>query len=942
MLYLEDLSMHLTVDGNTVACTISNDNEIAFDYTETRNKDIDIQLALKDYINEYNDIRLTGNAWDSQAVVSVASSDLIEFNKIKGDFSGTTLDTHNSIDCDIKVPLWFTVQYKPNLDISAGAWEPNNTYDYALAFASTSSINDNTVFRAKSVFDSNVVTGHISEFKNSTQGSMKFRYNQIVLGNSIQWANVDRVFSGQIKNNSLWYGDLGSFPAFNLSLWTGGGGTVGSDYYGAQARIAYWTNLCPDTDSSISNAQEAAANHFPYFVYTPTYTPSTYLKYNAVFNDNTCANIPNVENISSFRHVSESNSTDKIIGDALADYNNAMSIIVNGNKYSTTDGIAVTGNSYTDLCEQNGDGSNYGFYDYWNEAYDIGDIYDYWGTTISSWPRTNSIKQYGKNGYQLKTYISVTKHDYPDSDYYPFALAPQFNYKGCNSINTAVVYKADGTTEQLTAAQATDENYVIHHVYAVVITGYNNSANTVSVAIYQNFDMFRQLLFGQYNAQGTFEWPVSDLHNIRNRQRIVTKFSEPFFDFDRSNNMTRDERLDWEKNWKTWYPGVQDPQSLSSIVEFEEDDTYTTFNNISITDAKVMLFNDYMTEQSEYSDALHRREVATNNNTTDAEAESIINRYDSDSRIRVALRYTQPGCIIADTGSAIASLICFNTLGIVPWKEGTTKTNNVITLPNLPINSYNVAVYQNHINEADKYIVTDTSAVSANIRLNIQGSVLDVPFSSINKQNTSNDLRNFSTFINASYANRDINDDANIFVSNSDTYIFVSNSDTYAITGGGCTFSLTSNDNNAWLDTLVVKNGAITSSSFKSGIASTDIISALKLCYNYIDGINIAGAIYGHAGLNIKYNKETAAQDLSAYVRPEDVESDNPDNPNPNPEPDNLYFTGENPALEIKHLEDSEITAGKCILIVILLICPIIGLVCLLKSLAHLFIYITQ
>jgi len=855
----------LTVDGNNTAYAIYNDNEITFNYSENRTKDIDIRLNLRDYVNEYNNIRLTGNSWDSDAVISAACSNIVDFNKIKCDFSGTTLDTQNLVTCDIKVPLWFTASYKPSLDTSLGAWEPDNVYCNAIHFICDYALDPNTTYKARSVFEPGVVReGTIADFTSDTKVSrpnaIKYRYNQIIFGNSIAWKSSTALFrlykmNQTDSNYTILLGNLPRWPGFNTALVQG----YSDIYTSLKARIRMWMG-------------DAAWD-----LYGPAYKgtnwqPNKTFKYNNCFDDNTLRTVQDLSNIRSIIPIAatagvnnrftiaSSDPADDEIAVLMQEINTAArySGYTQGMEFGVKEVTTCPGTVYSEADSPIGIQDTCIYIYNGNSSSGLDRHNDSWDTKGRSYIREDGVV----NGYSHGTYKEVpTNFDVTSSDYWPFKWVPCFNITLPSELHS-IVHK---------------------NVYAVLF-----NSDTQAWEYIDSLSDFKKLILGTYHTGdltiGNLTIEVIPVPFIKNagytRQRIVTRFRDPLFDFNRTDGMTRTERLEWSKNWKAWYPGVIDPQSLSSIVDTDEDSTYTDLLDISIKDAKVMTVTEYETEYDEYVQAIN--DLTRNINV--ARAQTIIDKYESDDRIRIACQSTQPGCVIAKANNGIASLVCFNTLGIVPWKSGTQRVNDITQLP---VCNYNVAVYQNHINETDKYSISvNNSTLNANIVVNIYGSSVSVPFTFANYISKTGKAHFAANLINVSYS-----------VDERNTTDENATNDSYSITGGGCSFTLNSNSNTAWLNRMTVQNGALTECSFKGNISS-DVLSSMPVTFNhnYMDGVNIAGAIYGHAGIKLKYNKETAAQELNRYRHVDGS---------------NIYYESETPALEILALDDNEIAAGK-------------------------------
>ena len=896
----------ISVDGVTVPSTdvTIEGNTVTFSYDKQVTKQIGLQLTLHDYINEYSDLSIMGAAYDSSAVISFAANDLLTFNTVGLTTNYNDLDTSHEVIFDIQVPVWFTAIYRMDIDYSLGVLEPNNTYANSIMFSPN--INSNTVYYAKNVFTGQTAIGTVAEFASATKAgvSVPYRYNSITLGNSITWTDKSHVYTDDIRDESIFYGELGNFPGFNRNAHASG--TVGEMYWSARARTYFFTKLCQPGDNYFYNGYDC-----PYYFFDAEYNPSDWLAKNDVFDDNTCANIVNVDNIASYKLKGTSSSTNLLLSDntEATDRRHANEIIYNAVKYedpiTAQRGLAVKdkGGSLSSISVASStiqwQGNNFKVYREDSRYYKFNEIYNgvtynenylrvspgtpqfvngtivyvpgWFGNFMCNIP---DISNDASGGYAIGTYTEVTAHDWPDADYFPFRFVPCFNYAGSSDTNDYGVYETN--------------------VYAVVLT-LQPKPGDPSNQIYipyciKTLSELQQLLFGTYHDIGENGNPLRLTFNERNRQRTVIKFSEPFFDFNRfSPDTEADVRLQWSRRWNSWFPGVQDPQQMASI-SMEEDFTYTNYNNIVIKEAKAMTGVEYVTELLSYTQA----KATLEDDSNDAEAQVIVNTYESDERERAYIDFTQPGYVIHGTTNNIVTVSCFNDYAIIPWKGINANT------PTFTYGTFKTDIYHNHLKVNSLYSTTIGNAgatMSFSVSLQHASNTTEsftVPFTSFKIQNGTLNIKRRSKNFAVTYTSYTSIGLASILVTDPD-------SGTVALSGGDCDLTISPNNSDAWLDSLVINNGSMTQGTFRAGI-SGDIIKPISRAIDEVDGLVISAALKGHACVGMRYNYITSAQKLRSYKIKDAAQF-------------LLYEDPENdqyvPPLEIFNIEDSDLVSNK-------------------------------
>lgn len=921
----DDLSQ-LLVDGHVTNFSISNDNEITFDYTEQKSKDVSLVLSFEDYINEYSDLKLTGNMYDSAPLSSIAITDILEFNKIDADFSSGSLvaGSNSHVDCYIKVPLWLTVAYKlSDESVAAGALEPDNTYFNAIEFGGE--LDRSTAFKAINVFEPDVITeGTIADFARTSNDKVHYRYNKIILGNTIKWdftvESSGIIFPATpyrlaIRDNSYWLGKLNRFYTIrNLKV---------------TSRVNYWFGWHTYIN------RDYGPIRFEYTSFDFKFNPTEYFQLNDCFD----ANVATIVDPRPIRSVIPKYNT---YDTNVYDFNRPgpLPIYPSVNYTFEPTGIASHyGDSLTEgmilklevqeICDHPFvakavkdipcPGTLYTSDQPFTDVYDVyasasslatglsfvrmdeGVTTDTLGDYYLPNDGTNLLYTLSDLYYRAGTYEEVTPNfDIYSDRYWPFRYVPKFNVRYRNSSN--------------------DPWQTIKGVYAVYKK--RVSANDAYEYVFvTDLNDFKKLIFGTYdNTINTDDVYYFDNNWIScSRRRIVGTCKEVFFDFDRPTDYTEVE--EWHKKWSLWFPGVQDPQTLSNIVDIggnEFFNKYKDFKDIEVRNVKVMPKDDYLTELNEYLKA-HERSV---NGEATADDRRLIQAYMAEKDIRMYFDFMQPGYVLNKVvafgeGYALC-LSCFNDLGIIPWKNLVERENDVLVFKNNA--QYTPHIFHNHKDVTQDYtIVNDTSNALATITVTFEDSTqLIWSFLSLNSfdetGNITRESANFSAidstwketiiqplysglYDSLAFSNVNVVDPVAQFGSALVRPI------SYSISGGGqWSFDVTG-DNTTWLASLHVENEAIESYNFSGNIAQ-DVVKELTYMYDKFDGVAIAGCFYGYAGIRVKYNDTSTVNRLALFSKPT-TELINDES-----EPDNILFD-ETGLMTIESIPDTDVVAGK-------------------------------
>lgn len=882
----------LSVNGNSVSYTV-DDNLVTFDFDEVHSVNLGINMDFHDYVEEYDDISLMGNKYNSTAVVNYEADSTKTVNCITCALSSNDLTVSDSfVTCDVHIPTWLTVTFKCNINYNLGAWEPDNTQAENIQFKQVprfnygwgeepTALSGNTLFKAKSIFDNEVKVGTLEQLGNI----LEHRYNIISIGNSIKWKD-DRLCKAQVNesNTPVWYGYLGCFRNIR--------NTTISDI---AERLRWWGGWSISTNSSSSPRLEYRDNGCDYFLTTFKYKPQDYIADNNVWNPNNsyCKAILTtkayVENIASIRDKDAPDSID-LVYDTPPDLgpNQGMETMPNyiGDWYD--EGLAW--NIITNKVDNETNASTVGVqgpYAFAHDDYTSSETYhtmrEIYGC-IPSGP--DYFRMAGGNTGCSANHKAVMRRTKPDIGYFPFYDAPQFNYKG--------------------SAETGDEGTTVAGVYAAW------KPDGGAVQLITTLSDFISWLFGTWD-NGYYENPVFP-NTYGGRTRIVTVANgATFYDFDKFGVDTpADVRLNWSDNWKRWYPNVPDPQttldSFSDLVSIADDTTFLDFNDIETeTDNYRAVSVKTLREESAHLQELYDY---LDEHPDDIDTKAQIQRYERDDRPIIYISYSQPGINIYDAGIAAniaigyrptVALSCFNSLGIIPWKDGTTHTNRsssgtVISpiqdpfghsyypsvyvdysdhynteLPtSLPNASIITQVYYNNTDKSTSYTKT-ASNISANIQLSFRNNyTVNIAFTS---------LKSFNDSVSISHS--------------SEAFSCVGiDSCSATVTCAGFSAQITGNNNDCWLNSVSVSNGAVSASNLKW---SSDVIKSVTVNYDHYMFALVSVCWNGHAGLKLRYNKASAIQQLTRY----------------NSAIDNNSISYNNDLIEIFKLPDNELLSGK-------------------------------
>ena len=175
------------------------------------------------------------------------------------------------------------------------------------------------------------------------------------------------------------------------------------------------------------------------------------------------------------------------------------------------------------------------------------------GTTTAYTP-TQTSKTYAQL-YTNGVYTGGTYEDAATSDdpFWPFSKIPKFNYTDGNGVTHQGVYYTNG------------DNIIIDDAYT-----------------------FMELVLGELDVNEDTKNNFTIPDTQYSRQRVVKCYKAGFdFDFKKRSDYDNDQNYNvdkqkWNQTWEKYYPGVISPQDAFSENDVSEDDTYLSYNEITV------------------------------------------------------------------------------------------------------------------------------------------------------------------------------------------------------------------------------------------------------------------------------------------------------------------------------------------------------------------------